>query len=598
MDEALHRALGEELSAAFARKGYAELTAVQLAVLDPSLEGRDLRITSQTGSGKTVAIGLAMRSLVRAEAATAPGPAARPAALIVAPTRELSRQTQAELSWLFAGYGTLVVSITGGSSYRDEHRELRRSPRIVVGTPGRLLDHLKHGSIDGGALSVVVLDEADRLLDMGFREDLDQILAHAPPEHRTHLVSATFPHAVRALADRVQTNAAHVQGTRLGVANADIDHVLHVIDPAQRADAVINLVLAAPDARTLVFARTRADVADLTSELVRAGIAASALSGELDQAARTRALETFRAGRQAVLVATDVAARGLDVPEVTRVIHAEPPTNPDAYTHRAGRTGRAGRKGTSCLLVPPARLVQATRLLRAVGVAHRFEPVPSAESIRRAADERVFAALTRDETEPRSDADPRAQELAARLLATPRPERALARLLVRARYADSAEPREIRQMAPPERARPRRDAPGDERGRERGPNAGPRPAFGRARHEHAGARTAEPGFVPFEVAWGGQKGAEPRKLLAMICRRGDIRGSDVGAIQVDAMRSVVEVAANVADRFARNLARPGPRGPRITPLVRPPARPTAALPPPSEAGQRRPGRPGPPRRKP
>jgi ATP-dependent RNA helicase DeaD len=473
------------------------------------------------------------------------------------------------------------VSITGGASYRDEHRELRRSPRIVVGTPGRLLDHLKHGSLDGSLLSAVVLDEADRLLDMGFREDLEQILGHAPPEHRTHLVSATFPHAVRALADRVQKNAAHVQGTRLGVANADIDHVLHVIDPAQRADAVINLVLAAPDARTLVFARTRADVAGLASELVQAGIGASALSGELDQTQRTRALEAFRAGRRGVLVATDVAARGLDVPEVTRVIHVEPPTNPDAYTHRAGRTGRAGRKGRSCLLVSVGQVVQATRLLRAAGVVHRFEPVPSAESIRRAADERVLAALTRDANAEGTDADARAHALAARLLATPEPARALARLLVRARHADEAEPREIRQVAPPERPRARRESARDDHRAH--------PARGRA--ERRGP--SNDAFVPFEVAWGGQKGAEPRKLLAMVCRRGDIRGTDVGAIHVESMRSVVEVAASVADRFARNLTRPGPRGPRITPLARQPV----AQPPRAEAGERRPARSTPARRR-
>jgi ATP-dependent RNA helicase DeaD len=600
-DAGLLPLLGAELCTAFDQKGYAELTSVQRAVLDPALAGRDLRITSQTGSGKTVAIGLALRSTLLAPAPV-PAQVARPVALIVAPTRELARQTQAELAWLFAGYGTLVVSITGGTSYRDEHRDLRRSPRIVVGTPGRLLDHLGHGSLDGSLLATVVLDEADRLLDMGFRDDLDKILAHAPATRRTHLVSATFPHAVRALADRVQPAAAHVQGTRLGVANTDIDHVLHLVEPSQRADAVINLVLDAPDARTLVFVRTRADVANLTADLVHAGIAASALSGELDQAARNRALETFRAGRHAVLVATDVAARGLDVPEVTRVIHGEPPTNPDAYTHRAGRTGRAGRKGRSCLLVTLGQLVQATRLLRAAGIAHRFEPVPSAESIRRAADERVYAALTAESSAAEGDVpvlDRRAQELARRLLGTAEPERVVARLLVRSRYAESAEPREIRQIAPPDRARPRSEARGRARERDdtRDHRDGPEPR-GRAR---APDRTRdhrdgpETGFVPFEIAWGGVKGAEPRKLVAMLCRRGDIRGTDIGAIHVEAMRSVVEVAASVAEKFARNVAKPGPRGPRVTALRR--AQAEAPQSPRADAGERRPKRPGPTRSK-
>jgi len=619
--------LGPELSAALTRKGYDQLTAVQEAVLDPALAGRDLRITSQTGSGKTLAIGFALRT----DIATPPEPApahgvAAPRALVVAPTRELARQTQAELQWLYADLKAHVVAITGGSSYRDERRELARAPRVVVGTPGRLLDHLRRGAIDPAALAAVVLDEADRLLDMGFREDLDAILALVPPEHRTHLVSATFPRAVRALADRVQRSAAHVEGTRLGAANADIEHVVHVIDPRQKLDAIVNLLLADPDAQTLVFARTRADVGMLAQELVRAGFAATALSGELDQAARNRALSAFKLGRESVLVATDVAARGIDVQEVTRVIHAEPPTSADAYTHRAGRTGRAGRKGTSCLLVSLAQVVPATRVLRAAGITHRFEPIPSAESIRRAADARVLEELT-SEAESAAEADPRAIALARKLIATGQSERIIARLLVRARSA-GAEPREVRELSHPttrdrprrgERERapypqrdprrrdadPRRDRdtrserqpPRADRAMPRADRATPRadretpradretPRADRAtpradretrradrdapRREReappAHDRSAPPrgttggDFVPFRVSWGGLQGADARRLLAIVCRRGRIRGNEVGAIRIEADHSIVEVARSVADAFTTQAARPDRR---------------------------------------
>lgn len=239
-------ALGPELTRALVEKGFTALTSVQTAVLDPALAGRDLRITSQTGSGKTVAVGFALRDFVAAmppapDRPRAPGGAlAQPRALVVAPTRELAKQVEEELSWLYAPLGARVVSVTGGASVHEERRALAGGPAVVVGTPGRLLDHLRRGAIDGSALSAVVLDEADRLLDMGFREDLEAILAFVPAGHRTHLVSATFPREVKALADATQDNPAHVEGTRLGAANVDIDHVVHLIEGRQRLDAIVS----------------------------------------------------------------------------------------------------------------------------------------------------------------------------------------------------------------------------------------------------------------------------------------------------------------------------------------------------------------------
>jgi len=446
--------LGPELSAAFEAKGYTQLSAVQRAVLDEALRGRDLRITSQTGSGKTVAIGLSLRELAKREAPPEAG-VARPLALIVAPTRELAHQVEQELRWLYAGSGTRLASTTGGASYRDEHRTLSRGPVIVVGTPGRLLDHLRRGAIDGSKVEALVLDEADRMLDLGFRADLDAIFSALPDERRTHLVSATFPRAVRSLADAVQREPAMVEGTRLGEANADIDHVIHVVPLHQRLDALINLLLAYPDEQTLVFVRTRADASELANELVTLGFAASGLSGEMEQAARSRTLAAFKRGGLRVLVATDVAARGIDVQDVTRVVHAEPPNDADSYTHRAGRTGRAGRKGTSSLLVAPAAVTRATRFLRGMGVAFRFDPIPSAEEIWKAQDERIFAELTApvsSESEELAaesgDGDlQRFQALAERLVEFGSATQSLARLLARAHSGPA--PRHVDRPAPP-----------------------------------------------------------------------------------------------------------------------------------------------------
>ena len=321
------------IAAALRDKGFERLTPVQEAVLEPELDGRDLRISSQTGSGKTVAIGLAVRGIVAD--ATEPGPRV----IVITPVRELARQVEEELRWLYAPVGARVISVTGGSGYRDELRALRTRPAVVVGTPGRLRDHLERKSLDAARVAAVVLDEADRMLDMGFREEVEAILSATPEGRRTHLVSATFPREVKALADRFQNDPAIIQGTPLGAANQDIEHIIHLVQPDERLHALVNLLLLTPGAHTLIFARTRADVAEIADHLGEAGFVIGMLSGEMEQAERNRALAAFKAGRLDALVATDVAARGIDVVDIARVIHAEPPGDADAYTHRSGPMG-------------------------------------------------------------------------------------------------------------------------------------------------------------------------------------------------------------------------------------------------------------------
>jgi ATP-dependent RNA helicase DeaD len=605
-------ALGPELTRALTDRGFESLTAVQAAVLDPSLEGRDLRITSQTGSGKTVAIGLVVRPFVTQAPPAAGGSRgtslAHPRAIVVAPTRELAKQVEEELTWLYASTSARVVSVTGGVSVRDERRALGTHPAVVVGTPGRLLDHLRRGAVDGSSVGAVVLDEADRLLDMGFREDLEAILGFVPDGHRTHLVSATFPREVQALANATQDDPVHVEGTRLGVANADIDHVIHLVDPRQRLDALVNLLLAYPDEQTLVFARTRADVATVATELADAGFSAAPISGEMDQPARTRTLASFRKGDLRILVATDVAARGIDVQEIARVVHGEPPGDVDSYTHRSGRTGRAGRKGTSSVLVTPSELPKTIRILSRAGVKHRFEPLPDAETIRRRADERTFASLTKDDEPGTPGFDDRLWALAKRIAGEENPTRAIARLLRAGRFTLATEPRDVRILEPhlprayahAPNARPARPTRFDRADRSvrvdrspRGDHADRPPRADRvdrpARGEHADRparadRTSGPvrsdrrphrdhveappgapsSWVSFRVSWGSEKRADPRRLLAMVCRRGQIRGTDVGHIRIERNFSIVDVAEHAAGAFARSTAAPDPREPGIT----------------------------------
>jgi ATP-dependent RNA helicase DeaD len=545
--------LGPALAGALEQKGYKRLTPVQESVLDEALAGRDLRITSQTGSGKTIAIGFALRQLIEGASARKAG-VARPVALVVAPTRELAKQVEQELAWLYAPLNAKVASATGGASYQDERRALALGPAVVVGTPGRLLDHLGRGSIDPSELGAIVLDEADRMLDLGFREDLEAILAYAPAGHRTHLMSATFPPGVRSLADRVQVDPARVEGTPLGEANADIDHVVHLIDPRERVDAIINLLLANPEEQTLVFARTRADVARLAKELQQAGFAASSISGEMEQPERNRALADFKRGKLRALVATDVAARGIDVQDIARVIHAEPPDDADSYTHRSGRTGRAGRKGRSSVLVSPSALGRTSILLKRARVTFRLEPIPTAADIGRSRDERTYRELVGDDPEGFAGHGERLWSLAKRLAEGGSVTRTLARLLERTHYAGPTEPRQVRPFsATPERSNRGAGVPQTERTASRETSVEPR-----AKSPQRGGS-----FVPFRVSWGEEQGADARRLLAMVCRRGAIRGNDVGAIRIARGFSIVEIATGSAEAFAQATQKPDPRNPRV-----------------------------------
>jgi ATP-dependent RNA helicase DeaD len=607
--------IGPELASAIAKKGYETLTPVQEAVLDPALAGRDLRISSQTGSGKTLAIGFIVREAVKGDTPSSPKGAAMPRALVVTPTRELAKQVEVELSWLFAPLRVKVASVTGGGNYRDERRALGSGPAIIVGTPGRLLDHLQRGAIDGSQLGAVVLDEADRMLDLGFRDDLEAILGFAPEGHRTHLVSATFPREVMTLANRVQTDPARIEGTPIGAANTDIEHLVHLVLPHERLDAIMNLLLETPDATSLIFARTRADVGEITHLLADAGFIVDSLSGEMEQRERNKALAAFKRGDLHALVATDVAARGIDVQDVVRVIHAEPPMDPDSYTHRSGRTGRAGRKGTSSVIVTPPALNRVSGLLKRAGVRWRIEPVPTAEVIEAAREQRLYDALTtvappEDPTEEVTEsarvggpieADDRSWALAKRIAEAGEATRALARMIARTR-ASGPEARRITPVLPPGQKKRPWDQPasGDARdARPAQPRNEGRPfaehrTFGeprglrpeRASHDDRapardggfeGGREREPGparmprdaatdagaWVSFRVTWGQIHGADARRLLAMVCRRGGIRGSDVGAIRVQRTFSTVDVAAAAAPTFERATRDPDPRDPRV-----------------------------------
>ncbi len=537
--------MSQSLAQALAERNYDSPTPVQLAVLAEEAVDRDLLVSAQTGSGKTLAYGLAMaKDLI--DSAERFEPAAAPLALIVAPTRELALQVQRELAWLYGHAGGRVVSCVGGMDPRREQRELAAGAHIVVGTPGRLCDHLRRGRLDISELKVVVLDEADEMLNLGFREDMEFILETTPETRRTLLFSATFPRGIVALAKQYQQHAFRIEVAGDEGGHADIEYRAIRIAPGDVEHAVVNVLRFFEAPSALVFCSTRDAVRHLRAALLERGFSVVALSGELTQNERTLALQSLRDGRARVCVATDVAARGIDLPSLDLVIHADLPNDAEVMQHRSGRTGRAGRKGTSVLLVPPARRRRAELMLNLSGTDAVWGTAPQADEIRKLDHERMKDVLFTEETT--SDDLVLAQALLAE-----RSAEDIAAALARLYRARLPSPEDI--IDPGERSgRPR-----DDRGRDRFPGEGgddrparPRSKSGKASSRHGMAEAS----VWFRAAIGKRKNAEARWLLPMICRRGGIDKRDIGAIRIMDTTTEFEISERVAESFAVKIKRP------------------------------------------
>lgn len=536
-------ALTPPLARALAERNYDSLTPVQLAVLAHEATGRDLLVSAQTGSGKTVAYGLAIAKNLLDDAEQF-GPAAAPLALIVAPTRELALQVQRELAWLYGRAGGRVVSCVGGMDPRREQRELAAGAHIVVGTPGRLCDHLRRGRLDISELKAVVLDEADEMLNLGFREDMEFILETTPEARRTLLFSATFPRGIVALARQYQRDAFRIEVAGDEGGHADIEYRAIRIAPADVEHAVVNVLRFYEAPSALVFCSTRDAVRHLQAALLERGFSVVALSGELTQNERTLALQSLRDGRARVCVATDVAARGIDLPSLDLVIQADLPNDAEVMQHRSGRTGRAGRKGTSVILVPPARRRRAELLLDLAGVEAVWGTAPQADEIRKLDHARMKDVLFTEETT--------ADDLAlAQALLAERSAEDIAAALARLYRARLPSPEDI--IDPGERtSRPR-----EERGRDRFESGEDRAAKPRAKSAKASSKhgMAE-GSVWFRAAIGRRKNAEARWLLPMICRRGGIDKRDIGAIKIMDTVTEFEISERAAESFAAKIKRP------------------------------------------
>jgi ATP-dependent RNA helicase DeaD len=538
------------LERALTDRGYQEPTPVQAAVLWPDAENRDLLVSAQTGSGKTVAYGLAMATTLLGDAERLEPPQ-EPLALIIAPTRELALQVNRELIWLYGPAGARVASCVGGMDIRREQRALADGCHIVVGTPGRLRDHLERGRLDTSKLRVAVLDEADEMLDLGFREDLEFILDATPQERRTLLFSATIPKNIATLARRYQRDAVRIDTLVQNQPHGDIEYRAVRIAPNEIEHGVVNVLRFYESRGAMVFCHTREAVRHLHASLVERGFSAVALSGELSQNERSHALQSLRDGRARVCIATDVASRGIDLPDLGLVIHAELPNDHETLLHRSGRTGRAGRKGVCVMLVPYTRRRKAERLVDEARIDVAWGGPPSVEEIRQRDQERLLKDPVFSEESSEDDLG------MARALLAERSAEDIAAALVRSHRARLPAPEEMFDAGSSRDARPLRDKrePREDRThRERGP-----------RSETEDARGGSEEMVWFRMSVGRRNNADPRWLLPIICRLGHVTKKEIGPIRIFDRETKFGIVKSHAAKFATAARKTNDEDIRIEP---------------------------------
>jgi len=536
--------LGPELLESVAALGYEEATAIQREAIPPLLAGRDVLGQAATGTGKTAAFALPLLQRI----GSSPDEASHVRGLILVPTRELAMQVAEAVHKYGRKLGTRVLPIYGGQSMQQQLRALSRGVDVVVATPGRALDHIRRGTLDLATAQTVVLDEADEMLDMGFAEDLEAILAATPADRQTALFSATMAPRILAIAKRHLREPVRVTIAREVPVAGEAPKVREVAYIVQRRDKVAALarVLDMEDpTSTIVFCRTRTEVDELTETLGARGYRAEALHGGLSQEQRDRVMRRFRDGVAEILVATDVAARGLDIENLSHVVNFDVPASTDAYTHRVGRTGRAGREGVAITLAEP----REHRMLRNIQQLTKrkipIESVPTVHDLRahrleltRSALEEVLASGGLDTY--RVIVESLAEEHDILDLA------AAAVKLADDRDGERDE-REIAVVAPPPAPRPFV-------ARESAPSGTP----------PRGARPANVGRI--YIGLGRLAGIRPADLVGAIANEAGLTSREIGPIQIGDKFSLVGVPAESVDRVIAALRGASIRGKKV--LVR------------------------------
>jgi len=361
--------LSEPIVQALTDLGYDVPTPVQEQAIPIMLEGRDVIGQAQTGTGKTAAFALPIVERLTSERV--------PQALILAPTRELAMQVAEAIYKYGKGRAASVAPVYGGQPIERQLRALRQGVQVVVGTPGRIMDHMRRGTLPLDNIRTVVLDEADEMLDMGFAEDIEYILQHTPAERQTALFSATMPEAVAGLAARYTRDAARIAIVSEQLTAPRTRQVYYEVMPRDKLDALCRVLDVETPGSAIIFCRTRAEADALGESLQGRGYLAEVIHGELSQAMRDRVMKRFREGQVELLVATDVAARGLDIADLSHVINYDVPNDPESYVHRIGRTGRAGKTGLAISLITPRERRQLMNIERSTRTRIQRQSLPT-----------------------------------------------------------------------------------------------------------------------------------------------------------------------------------------------------------------------------
>ena len=361
--------LNKEILRSVKSAGFTIPSPIQAAAIPLILQGRDMVGQAHTGTGKTAAFGLPALNNIDVKDGVG--------ILVITPTRELATQVSDELYKYGRNINARTVTVYGGSSYKRQIDLIERGASVVVATPGRLLDILKKNMLKNFTPSVVVLDEADEMLDMGFLDDINEIFSYLPTNRQTLLFSATMPKPIKLLAERILDNPEFVSITKGETTNSDIEQLYYVIDEHERDDAIIRLMDSEDTKKSVVFCRTKSEVDRLSNVLSNAGYLANGLHGDMEQRQRETVIKGFKNNSVKVLVATDVAARGIHVNNISHVFNYHIPFDPESYVHRIGRTGRAGTKGKAITLLTPLEFKELQRIKTKVGTSMNHAFVPS-----------------------------------------------------------------------------------------------------------------------------------------------------------------------------------------------------------------------------
>ncbi len=553
-----------EMLDALARQQIEVPTEVQSEAWPRVLSGQDWIVQSRTGSGKTLAFMLPLLQGLTGEGSGVE-------VLVVVPTRELAHQVAAVAGKMGRTIGVSVATLTGGEAYRDQGRALDRGARIVVGTPGRLLDHLNRGSLDLSGCRTVVLDEADEILDMGFQEDLEKLLGALPVKRQTLLFSATFDERVERVASGYMRSPGRLALSSGVAASTTLVHQVLEVHANQKVECLVNWLHVTQPTLVVVFCHTKATTAEVASRLSREGFRAAHLSGDLAQAARHSTLEAFRRREVPILVATDVAARGIDVRGISHVVNLDMPRGAETYVHRSGRTGRAGQDGIVVNLVTPHDRSKIRNLEREGNLRFERHDLPSAARVAEVSRQRLFQdlAIRIEADEPGSF-----RELARELTANLDAEGVVACLLEDWHTATGrlSLGHEVASPSMDRRDRPGRKPMSREgefapRPRREGAESRPeRPGRGRWAAEgdqgrpareprRQGARTVEEGMSRIRLDMGKFEVKGPGHLVRVICEGASIPGSAVGMIALQPKQCWIDVKSEVADRVVQALGK-------------------------------------------